>query len=325
MPREVMYAEAIGEAIAEEMQRDPAVVYYGQNMAMTEKDPLLRTFGRNRVRITPVSETAQIGMAIGAALAGLRPIVELWMTDFMLVAMDQVINQAPRLRYMSGGQVKVPLVLKAGYGFTAGWAGQHSNCYYNLFLGVPGLKVAIPSTPYDAKGLMKAAIRDDNPVVYLHHWNLTLIKGEISEEDYVVPFGVADVKREGTDVTVVATGWMVHRSLSAAEQLAREGISVEVVDPRTLAPLDIQTILNSVKKTSRLVLVDQSPKYASASSVIAAAVAEEGFHLLKAPIRQVTGLEATIPYSKPMEEYVIPNEERIVQAVKEVLTERAVA
>lgn len=172
------------------------------------------------------------------------------MTDFMLVALDQVINQAPRLRYMSGGQVKVPLVLKAGYGFIAGWAGQYSNCYYNLFLGVPGLRVAIPSTPYDAKGLMKAAIRDDNPVVYLHHWNLTLIQGEVPEEDYVVPFRVADVKREGTDVTVVATGWMVHRSLSAAEQLAREGISVEVVDPRTLAPLDIQTTLNSVKKTS---------------------------------------------------------------------------
>jgi len=325
MPKEVMYAEAISEAIMEEMQRDPTVIYYGQNMAMTEKDPFLRAFGRNRVRITPVSETAQIGMAIGAALAGLRPVVELWMTDFMLVALDQVLNQAPRLRYMSGGQVTVPLVLKAGYGFTAGWAGQHSNCYYHLFMGVPGLKVAIPSTPYDAKGLMKAAIRDENPVVYLHHWNLTLIKEEIPEEDYVIPFGVADVKREGTDVTVVATGWMVHRALAAAEQLAQEGIRVEVIDPRTLNPLDVQTILNSVRKTSRLVLVDQAPKHASVSSAIAAAVAEEGFHLLKAPIRQVTGLDTTIPYSRPMEEYVVPNEERIIHTVKEVLANRVVA
>ncbi len=319
MAREVAYAEAIGEAIAEEMERDPDVIYYGQNMAMTEKDPLLKAFGRNRVRITPVSETAMIGMGVGAALAGLRPIVELWMTDFMLVALDQVINQAPRLRYMSGGQVKVPLVLKAGYGFVAGWAGQHSNCYHNLFMGVPGLKVAVPSTPYDAKGLMKAAVRDDNPVVYLHHWLLTLVKGEVPEGDYVVPFGVAEVKRAGTDVTVVATGWMVHRALAAAERLAEEGISVEVVDPRTLHPLDMQTIVASVQKTSRLVVVDQAPRFASAAALIAGAVAEEGFRYLSAPIKMVTALDATIPYSRPLEEYVIPNEERIMQAVREVM------
>src|SRR6201997_344582 len=181
MSREMMYGEAMAAAIAEEMQRDASVIFYGQNMAMTERDPMLKMFGKNRVRIAPISETAEIGIAVGAAITGLRPIVELWMSEFMLVAMDQILNEAPRLRYMSGGQVKVPLVLKAGFGFAAGWAGQHSNCIYNTMMGCPGLKVAIPSTPADAKGLMKSAIRDDNPVVYLYHYMLTLEKGPVPE------------------------------------------------------------------------------------------------------------------------------------------------
>src|SRR5581483_3755283 len=251
MPRPMMYGEAMAAAIVEEMRRDPDVVFYGQNMAMTERDPMLKEFGAKRVRIAPISETAEIGTAVGAAMTGLRPIVELWMNEFMLVAMDQIINEAPRLRYMSGGQVKVPLVLKAGYGFAAGWAGQHSNCMYHIMMGIPGLKIALPSTPADAKGLMAAAIRDDNPVVYLHHYMLTLDTGEVPDGEYLVPFGVADVKRAGSDITVVATGWMVNKSLAAAEQLAHEGIQVEVVDPRTLAPLDVETIVASVKKTGR--------------------------------------------------------------------------
>src|SRR5271169_1448777 len=205
MAREMMFAEAIATAIGEEMQRDSSVVFYGQNMAMTDRDPFLKKFGKNRVRITPISETAEIGVAVGAAMTGLRPIVELYMSEFMLVAFDQVINEAPRLRYMSGGQVKVPLVLKAGFGFAAGWAGQHSNCIYSTMMGIPGLRLALPSTPADAKGLMTAAIRDDNPVVYLHHYMLTLDTGEVPEGEYVIPFGIADIKRTGSDVTIVAT------------------------------------------------------------------------------------------------------------------------
>jgi len=319
MAREMMFAEAIAVAITEEMQRDQDVVFYGQNMAMTERDPMLRKFGKNRVRITPISETAELGIAVGAALSGLRPIVELYMSDFMLVAFDQVLNEAPRLRYMSGGQVKVPLVFKTGFGFAAGWAGQHSNCYYHAMMGTPGLKVAVPSTPADAMGLMKSAIRDDNPVVYMHHYMLTLEKGPVPEGEHVVPFGVADVKRSGTDVTVVAAGWMVHKALAAADRLAGDGISVEVVDPRTLAPLDIDTIIESVRKTGRLVLVDQAPRHASAAAIIAAEVGERAFESLKAPMQLVTALDTSVPYSKPLEDYVLPSEEKIIQAVRSVL------
>jgi acetoin:2,6-dichlorophenolindophenol oxidoreductase subunit beta len=323
--KEMMYGEAIATAIIEEMQRDADVVFYGQNMAMTERDPMLKMFGRNRVRIAPISETAEIGIAVGAALTGLRPIVELWMSEFMLVAMDQVLNEAPRLRYMSGGQVKVPLVLKAGYGFAAGWGGQHSNCIYHTMMGIPGLKVALPSTPADAKGLMASAIRDDNPVVYLHHYMLTLDTGEVPEGEYLVPFGVAEIKRAGSDVTVVATGWMVKKSLTAAEQLEREGISAEVIDPRTLAPLDFATIIKSVKKTGRLVLVDQAPRHSSAAAIIAAEVAEKGFEHLHAPVVMVTALDASVPYSEPLESYLLPNEEKIIAAVRSLVSERVQA
>jgi pyruvate/2-oxoglutarate/acetoin dehydrogenase E1 component len=325
MPREMMYGEAIATAITEEMQRDSSVVLYGQNLAMTDRDPMLRKFGKKRVRIAPISETAETGVAVGAAITGLRPIVELWMSEFMLVAFDEVINEAPRLRYMSGGQVKVPLVFKAGYGFAAGWAGQHSNCIYHTMMGIPGLKIALPSTAADAKGLMAAAIRDDNPVVYLHHYMLTLDKGPVPDGEYVIPFGVADVKRKGTDVTIVATGWMVKKSLAAAETLAQQGIDVEVVDPRTLAPLDVKTILESVKKTGRLVLVDQAPRHASAAAIIAAEVAEHGSRSLRTPLKMVTALDTSVPFSEPMEHYVLPNEEKIVAAVKSVVARQAAA
>jgi len=325
MAREMMYADAIAAAIVEEMQRDPNVVLYGQNLAMTERDPMLKKFGKDRVRIAPISETAEIGIGIGAAMTGLRPIVELWMSEFMLVAFDQVINEAPRFRYMSGGQVKVPLVLKAGFGFCAGWAGQHSNCVYHTMMGIPGLKVVVPSTPADAKGLMTAAIRDDNPVVYLHHYMLTLDKGEVPDVEYVVPIGVADVKRTGSDITIVATGWMVKKSLAAADRLAKEGISAEVVDPRTLAPLDVKTIIESVKKTGRLVLVDQAPRHSSAAAVIAGEVAEHGFEYLRAPVKMVTALDTPVPYSEPLENHILPNEDKIVAAVKAVMANQAVA
>ena len=324
MAREMMYGDAIAAAIVEEMQRNPEVIFYGQNMAMTERDPMLKKFGRDRVRIAPISETAEIGIAIGAAMTGLRPIVELWMSEFMLVAFDQVINEAPRLHYMSGGQVKVPVVLKAGFGFCAGWAGQHSNCIYHAMMGIPGLKVAVPSTPADAKGLMTAAIRDVNPVVYLHPYMLTLEKGEVPEGEYVIPLGLADVKRQGSDVTIVAVGWMVKKALASAERLWKEGISAEVVDPRTLAPLDVNTIVESVKKTGRLVLVDQAPRHSSAAAVIAGEVAEHGFEHLRAPIRMVTALDTSVAYSEPLENFIIPSEDKIIAAVRSVMANQAV-
>jgi len=323
MGREMMYGEAIATAIIEEMQRDPSVVFYGQNMGMTERDPMLKMFGKDRIRVTPISETAELGIAVGAALTGLRPIVELWMSEFMLVAFDQVLNEAPRLRYMSGGQVKVPVVFKAGYGFAAGWAGQHSNCLYHLVMGTPGLKVALPSTAADAKGLMKAAIRDDNPVVFLQHFLLTLEKGEVPDGDHVIPLGVAEVKRPGTDLTIVATGWMVQKSLAAAAQLEEEGIDAEVIDPRTLAPLDVNTIVESVKKTGRVVLVDQAPRHASAAITVAGEIAEHAFSFLKAPVRLVTAEDTPVPFSEPLESFVLPNENKIIQAVKSVLAKHA--
>jgi pyruvate/2-oxoglutarate/acetoin dehydrogenase E1 component len=326
MARQIPYIAAINEAIHLEMARDDDVLYYGQNLATTENDEFLKAFGGDRVRVTPISETAEIGMAVGAALAGLRPVVELYMAEFMLVAMNQVVNEAPRFRYMSGGRVKVPLVLKAGYGFTAGWAGQHTGCIYSMFLGIPGLKVVLPSTAADAKGLMATAIRDDNPVCFFHHYLLTLEPGEVPEGEYLVPFGEADIRRRGTDVTIVATGWMVGKALAAAETLAAEGIEAEVIDPRTLAPLDTATILASVEKTGHVVLVDQAPRHAAASGVIAGELAEHGFGSLKSPIKQVTGLDTTIPYSQPMEAYVLPDEAKIAGAVREVLgTASAVA
>jgi len=319
MAHELPYIAAIDEAIRLEMERDETVLYFGQNMATTENEPYVDAFGKDRVRVTPISETAEIGMATGAALAGFRPVVELYMAEFMLVAMDQVVNEAPRFRAMTGGQVKVPIVLKAGYGFTAGWAGQHTGTITALFMGVPGLKVAVPSTAADAKGLMATAIRDDNPVAYFHNYLLTLEHGEVPDGEYLVPFGEAAVRRTGGDVTIVATGWCVDRALNAAEQLAGEGIQAEVIDPRTLAPLDTDTILESVAKTGHLVLVDQATRHASASTVIAGEVAEHGFSSLKAPIVQVTALDATVPYSEPLEAYVLPNEEKVVTAVQQVL------
>ncbi len=324
MARELPYIAAIEEAIREEMERDSSVLYFGQNIATTENDPFLQAFGGDRVRVTPISETAEIGMAVGAAFAGYRPVVELYMAEFMLVAMDQVVNEAPRFHYMTGGQVKVPIVLKAGYGFTAGWAGQHTGSIYGMFMGVPGLKVAVPATAADAKGLMTAAIRDDNPVVFFHHYLLTLEHGEVPEGEHVVPLGKANVVREGGDVTIVAIGWMLGKALAAADRLAEEGVSAEVIDPRTLAPLDTATVIKSVEKTGRLVVADQSTRHASAASVIAADVASDGFAALTAPIKLVCALDATIPYSEPMEEYLLPDEDKIVAGVREVMSSSAV-
>ncbi len=326
MAREIPYIAAVQEALHLEMERDETVLFYGQDVAPAEDDKWRQAFGSDRVRVSPISETAEIGMAVGAALAGYRPVVELLMAEFMLVAMNQVVNEAPRLRYMSGGRVKVPLVLKAGYGFTAGWAGQHTGSIYNMFCGIPGLKIVLPSTPADAKGLFASAIRDDNPVLYLIHYLLVLEHGDVPEGEYLVPLGEAAIRRPGADVTIVATGWTVGRALEAAEQLAAEGIDAEVIDPRTLQPLDVPTILTSVEKTGHVVLVDQAPRHAAAANIIAGEIAEHGFSSLKAPIKLVTALDATVPYSQPMEAFVLPDEHKIAGAAREVLgTASAVA
>jgi pyruvate dehydrogenase E1 component beta subunit len=317
------FIAAVDAGIHQEMRRDPKVLYFGQNMATTENDQFVKAYGHDRVRVTPISETAEIGIAIGAAMAGFRPVIELYMAEFMLVAMDQVVNEAPRFRYMSGGQVKVPMVMKAGYGFAAGWAGQHTGSLTALFMGVPGLKVVVPSTAADAKGLMATAIRDDNPVVFLHHYLLTLEPGEVPDGEHLVPFGKAAVRRSGGDLTIIGTGWTVHRALGAAKQLAAEGIQAEVIDPRTVAPLDLATILKSVAKTGRLLLVDQAPRHASVTAQIASDVSEHGFASLKAPIVQVTARDATVPYSEPLEAYVIPDEARIVAAARSLLATKA--
>jgi pyruvate/2-oxoglutarate/acetoin dehydrogenase E1 component len=325
MAREIPYIQALGEAVHQEMARDESVIYFGQNLGLTDEDPFVQAFGNDRVRVTPISETAEIGMAVGAAFAGFRPVVQLYMSEFMLVAMDQVVNEAPRFYGMTGGTVKVPLVLQAGYGFTAGWAGQHTGTIYGMFMGVPGLKVAVPSTPADAKGLMTASIRDDNPVVLFHSYLLTLEHGDVPEGEHVVPLGEAAIRREGGDVTLVGIGWTVGMALAAAERLAADGIDAEVIDPRTLAPLDTAAIVRSVEKTGRLVIVDQATRHASAAAVIAAEVACEGFSALKAPIGLVTALDATIPYSQPMEEYLMPSEDRIVAAVQQAVGSSTVA
>lgn len=319
MSHVIPYIAAIQESIREEMERDDRVLYFGQNMATSPEDPFLKQFGADRVRVTPISETAEIGMATGAAMAGYRPVVELYMAEFLLVAADQAVNEGTRFHFMSKGAVSVPMVMVAGYGFTAGWAGQHTGSIYGMFMGVPGLKVAMPSTPADAKGLMTTAIRDENPVLYFHHYLLVLSEGEVPDGEYAIPFGVADVKREGSDVTLVATGYTVHTALAAAEALAQRGVHAEVIDPRTIAPLDVDTILSSVEKTGHLVLVDQATRHASVAAVIAAEVAEKGFSSLKAPVSMVTALDSSIAYSQPVEAFVLPDEQKVVKAVEETL------
>jgi acetoin:2,6-dichlorophenolindophenol oxidoreductase subunit beta len=319
MSHVIPYIAAIQEAIRQEMERDERVLFFGQNMATSPEDPFLKQFGPDRVRVTPISETAEIGMATGAAMAGYRPVVELYMAEFLLVAADQVVNEGSRFHFMSKGMVSVPMVMVAGYGFTAGWAGQHTGSIYGMFMGVPGLKVALPSTPADAKGLMTTAIRDDNPVLFFQNYLLLLNVGEVPDGEYAIPFGVADVKRAGSDLTLVATGYTVHSALAAADKLASRGVSVEVIDPRTIAPLDVDTILASVARTGRLVLVDQATRHSSVAAVIAAEVAEKGFSSLKSPISMVTGLDSSIAYSQPVEEFVLPDEHKIVRACEEML------
>lgn len=315
--RELTFAEAALEALVEEFRRDGKTIY----MSTGPPDPLLQEFGPERVRGTPISESAFVGAAIGLAGCGFRPVADLGMATFMFVATDQLVNQAAKITYMFGGQARFPIVFRVSVGAGRSLAAQHSISPYSMFMNTPGLKIVLPSTPYDMKGLMKSAIRDNNPVLFFEHMAMGRIKGEVPEGDQTVPLGQARVAREGGDVTVVALARMVHEALAAADELQGEGVSVEVVDPRTLVPLDKEAIRASAAKTGRLVVVDEACATCGAAAEIAALVVEDPhtFSHLKAPPRRVCAPDVPIPYSPPMEGYVVPDKAKIVAAVREVL------
>jgi len=323
--RQITYRDALREALREEMLRDKTVFVLGEDVgrywqgAFKVTKGLAEEFGDERVRDTPISESAIIGVAAGAAITGMKPIAEIMFGDLSALAMDQIANQVAKLRYMFGGQTKVPVVIRMPFGAGVNIAAHHSQSLEAWFMHVPGLEIAMPSTPYDAKGLLKTAIRDDSPVMFFEHKLLYPIEGPVPEEEYTIPFGVADAKREGEDVTIVATLYMVHKALVAAKTLSKEGIDVEVIDPRTLVPLDKQAIVNSVKKTGRIVIVTEDCKTAGVSAEIAAMVAEEALDYLDAPIKRVAEPDTPIPFSPPLEQFVIPNEKSIIKAVKEIV------
>src|SRR6202790_2272246 len=318
--RELTYNEAALEAIAEEMRRDPKIFY----MSTDALPPLLNEFGPQRIKATTITEAAFTGIGIGAAGCGFRPIVDWRQVTFCFVAMDQIVNQAAKIHYMFGGQVTFPILYRAAVGGGGLVAAQHSQSPYSMFMNVAGLKMFLPSTPYDIKGLLKTAIRDNNPVISFESSRLMTRKGPETEEDNTTPFGKAALKREGTDGTVVALAWLVHEALGAAEELASEGISVEGVDPRTLVPLDTETIRNSVQKTGRLVIADEAGPTAGFSAEVAALVTEDAatFARLKAPVKRVCALQVPIPYSPVLENHVFPDRVRIIAGVREVLQGR---
>jgi pyruvate/2-oxoglutarate/acetoin dehydrogenase E1 component len=319
------YREALREALREEMRRDASVFLLGEDIgrnwggAFKVTNGLAEEFGDERVRDTPISESAIIGTAVGAAITGMRPVAEIMFGDLTALAMDQIANQAAKIRYMFGGQTACPMVIRTPFGAGVNIASHHSQSLEAWFMHVPGLCVAVPSTPGDAKGLLKTAVRGNNPVLFCEHKLLYPVEGEVPQGEYTVPFGKADVKREGADATIIATLYMVHLALRAAELLEGEGISVEVVDPRTLTPLDRQAIMRSVKKTGRVIIVCEDCKTAGVGAEIAASVAEEAVDYLDAPIKRLAEPDTPIPFSPPLEQSVIPNEKTIVNAVKEMV------
>jgi pyruvate/2-oxoglutarate/acetoin dehydrogenase E1 component len=315
--REVTYAQSALEAVAEEMRKDPKIFY----MSTDAIPSLQKEFGDKRVRATPIAESAFTGMAIGAAGSGFRPIVDWRQVTFSFVAMDQIVNQASKIHYMFGGQVKFPILFRAGVGGGTRLAAQHSQSPYSMFMNLSGLKIILPSTPRDAKGLLKSAIRDNNPVISFESNRLLGVKGAVPDEDEAIPLGKADVKRAGKDVTIVALAWLVHEALAAAETLAKEGISAEVIDPRTLVPFDAEAVRASVQKTGRCVIADEAGPTCGASAEIAALVTEDPatFAKLKAPIKRVCALQVPIPYSPILEDHVFPNRDRIAAGVRDVL------
>jgi pyruvate/2-oxoglutarate/acetoin dehydrogenase E1 component len=317
------YREALNQALREEMERDPAVFLVGEDLrepwggTFKVTEGLSAEFGDDRVLNTPISENGIVGVALGAALMGLRPVAELMFLDFAFLAMDQIANQVAKIRYMTGGQVSVPLVIRMPGGGYKNAAAQHSQSLETLFAHVPGLLVAMPASPADAKGLLKTAIRLDDPVIFIEHKSMYLDTGDVPDGEHLVPFGAADVKRRGSDVTVVAWSRMVPFSLRAAEQLAADGIDVEVVDLRTLVPLDEAAVLASVARTGRLVVVQEAPRRAGFGSEVAALVAEQIPDALRAPIRRVGALNTPLPMAPSLEREVLPQVDRIVQAIRE--------
>jgi pyruvate dehydrogenase E1 component beta subunit len=315
--REITYEQAILEAMQEEFRRDPRTVYMATDLVA----PLRDEFGEERIRITPIAESSFVGAAIGLAGSGFRTIANIRMATFAFVAMDQLMNHAAKITYMFGGQAKFPILYRMTVGAGISAAAEHSVTPYPMYMNSPGLKIILPATPYDAKGLIKTALRDNNPVVSFEHILLGDMKGKVPEEEYFIPFGQASVKREGSDVTVVALAKMVHEAEEAAEELAGEGISAEVVDPRTLVPLDIESILESVKKTGRLVVVDEACQTCGAAAEIVSLVTSDrnAFAALKGAPARVSGLDIPIPFSPPMEEYAVPDKARIVATVKDLM------
>ncbi len=324
--RELTYTAATREALAEEMARDATIFVVGEgigprggNFATTTG--LYEQYGPMRLRDTPISERGFVGLCCGAAMTGTRPIVDFMFLDFILDAVGELFNQVAKVQYMSNGRLKMPLVLRGCIGIGNSAATHHSGSYYPIFAHIPGFRVAVPSTPYDAKGLFKAAIRSDDPVLFLEHRSLLATKGHVPEEEYVLPFGQASIARSGRDLTVVAIASMVRKTLSAAEQLAGDGISVEVIDPRTIAPLDMETILQSLHKTGRLLIVDETFAPCGIGAEIAAQAMDRAFDDLDAPVKRLNGAHTPTPYSPPLEAAVVPNVESIAQAMRDLLAE----
>ena len=316
------FIEAIRDALTEEMERDARVFIMGEDVqlgAFGATRGLIDRFGAARVRNTPISEAAIAGAGVGAAMAGMRPVVEIEFASFFYCCFDQVCNQAAKLRYMSGGQARLPLTFRCVYGAMGSAAAQHSEVVYPQFLAAPGLKIAIPSGAAEMKGLLKAAIRDDNPVLVFEHGRLGFTRGDVPDGDFVLPLGRGAVKRAGSDATIVAIGAMVAKALSVAAELEKEGIGIEVWDPRTLVPLDREGMLASVAKTGRVVIADEGHLRGGAAGDLAAIIIDDGFDLLNAPIKRVTALDVPIPFSPPLEAYVLPDEEKIKAAVRAVL------
>jgi acetoin:2,6-dichlorophenolindophenol oxidoreductase subunit beta len=319
--REITFADAVREALVEEMRRDVRVFIIGEDVAEAGTvfkvlKGMVDEFGPERVLDSPISEAGIAGLGVGAAITGMRPVVDIMFGDFITLTMDQMVNQAAKTHYMSGGKLKVPMVLRTTLGATRRSAAQHSQSLHAWFSHVPGLKVAVPSTPYDAKGLMKSAIRDDNPVAIFEDKMLYQFKGPVPDEEYTIPFGVADIKRTGTDITLVATSSMVQVALKAAEMLAELQISAEVVDPRTTVPLDKQTLVDSAKKTSRAIVIDEGYQSYGVTAEMASVIADGAFYYLDAPVRRLGAMDVPIPFSPVLEDMTVPTPESVVAAAK---------
>jgi len=319
--REITFAQAINEALREEMRRDADILLIGEDVGRyggvyKVTDGLYTEFGPERVMDTPISEAGVTGLGVGAAMTGSRPVVEIMFGDFTALVMDQLVNQAAKVHYMSGGKLRVPLVIRTTMGAGRRAAAQHSQSLHAWFAHVPGLKVAIPSTPYDAKGLLKTAIRDNSPVMYFEDKMMYRQTGPVPADDYAIPFGVADVKRTGDDITLVATSSMVYVALSAAKLLAEAGISAEVIDPRTLTPLDEDTLINSVKKTARCIVIDEGYQRFGATAELASVIANKAFYYLDAPVERIGAMDVPVPFSPALEDQTIPNERAIVELAR---------